>query len=406
MRPSAWGSALSLQSAVVHAASVGIRVMIGYRAIANGADPIFLGVLAASFSLPALLASLSVGRLSDRVGGSILTLGGGILMVGGMLAMALLPGLPILVVTSAVVGLGHLFSMVGQQTLVAHRAAGGASEGGFGNLSAAASIGQLVGPPLVTTVATLGALHAGRPDTTVGIFVCLALAALGLPTYFVLRSTDVGRRTLVRSAERPNSSARAVLATPGLWRALVVSGAVLATSDLIYAFLPVLATETGISAVAVGWLLALRAGVSVCSRFGLANLISRFGRRVLLLVSILAGAAGLIALPVAGLPGAIIAMVALGITLGLPQPLTMAWVVNVSNPALHGAALGLRISANRLAQVTLPLAVSTLAAPLGVAGIFWANAVLLAVAATIVPRDPPREPPGTDENPESRLDAD
>ena len=54
-----------------------------------------------------------------------------------------------------------------------------------------------------------------------------------------------------------------------MWRSLTVSGAVLVTVDLMYAFVPVWATEQGISATVVGLLLALRAAVSVVSRFGL-----------------------------------------------------------------------------------------------------------------------------------------
>ena len=77
-----------------------------------------------------------------------------------------------------------------------------------------------------------------------------------------------------------------VLKTPGMWRSLAVSGAVLVTVDLMYAFVPVWATEQNISATAVGLLLALRAAVSVLSRLGLMRLINRFGRKALLLVSI------------------------------------------------------------------------------------------------------------------------
>lgn len=35
------------------------------------------------------------------------------------------------------------------------------------------------------------------------------------------------------------------------------------------------------------------------------------------------------------------------------------------------------MTVNRLAQITLPVAVASFAAPLGVPGIFWAKAVLL-----------------------------
>ena len=92
----------------------------------------------------------------------------------------------------------------------------------------------------------------------------------------------------------------------------------------------------------------------------------------------------LVALPFVDAWGAIGVMIGLGICLGLPQPLTMAWVINLTRRRDHGAALGLRMTANRFAQVTVPVVVGVAAAPLGVAGIFWANAVLLFVSSVLV----------------------
>ena len=43
--------------------------MVGYRALELGGDAPFLGLLAAAFSLPALLAAVPAGRLTDRLGG-------------------------------------------------------------------------------------------------------------------------------------------------------------------------------------------------------------------------------------------------------------------------------------------------------------------------------------------------
>jgi MFS family permease len=152
----------------------------------------------------------------------------------------------------------------------------------------------------------------------------------------------------------------------------------------MYAFVPVWATEQNISATAVGLLLALRAAVSVLSRVGLMRLIARFGRKVLLIVSIAAAALALMALPLTGLVGAIVVMVGLGLGLGIPQPLTMAWVVSLTHAAHHGAVLGLRLTVNRFAQISLPIAMGAAAAPLGVLGIFWANAALLTAAIAVV----------------------
>ncbi|WP_282860194.1 hypothetical protein [Pseudoclavibacter helvolus] len=42
--------------------------MIGYKAVELGATGFALGLVAASFAAPALVAALPVGRLSDRIG--------------------------------------------------------------------------------------------------------------------------------------------------------------------------------------------------------------------------------------------------------------------------------------------------------------------------------------------------
>ncbi|MEO6411985.1 MAG: MFS transporter [Pedococcus sp.] len=121
---------------------------------------------------------------------------------------------------------------------------------------------------------------------------------------------------------------------------------------------------------------------------GTVRLVARFGRRNLVLVSVLAAAGGLCLLPFGGTVGAVVAMVGLGLGLGIPQPLTMVWVTRLTDPSRHGAVLGLRMSVNRLAQITLPLAIGAVAAPLGASAVFVANAALLAGALLALPRSP------------------
>ncbi|WP_271986379.1 MFS transporter [Pseudoclavibacter terrae] len=244
----------------------------------------------------------------------------------------------------------------------------------------------------MTLAASLGAASASAPNTLVGAIACIVLLLLGLfgtPTLLKadrraaasaeLAQADAGEAAPVR---RP--SLREIGRRNGLWRSVAVSAAVLVTVDLLYTFVPLWATERGVSSVAVGLLLAIRAVVSVFSRIGLSRLVARFGRKTLLLVAIGCGVAALIALPFVGALGAIPVMVALGIALGLPQPLTMSWVVRITPKSVHGQALGLRMTANRLAQIVLPLAIGTAAGPLGISVILWANAAVLATALIIV----------------------
>ena len=376
-----WRLALSLQASFAQASWVGVRIMIGYQALALGGDPLLLAILAACFAAPTIAVALPIGRISDRVGGSaVSTCGLFIAGSGTVLILMLDITITALIVGTLVIGLGHLCVMVGQQTFVAHASHNGSRDSGFGTLSAAASAGQLVGPLAVTTAASLGA--ATQPDTRVGLFACLAFTCAALPMIFALRHGDVHRRLARRQRTRPRTAD--VLRAPELWKALTASGAVLVTVDLLYTFVPLWAVERQIPATIVGILLALRALISVISRIGLAGLVNKFGRKPLLVVSMLLGVVSLITLPFANMWGAIPVMIALGIALGIPQPLTMSWTTGITPPTAHGAALGLRLTANRIAQVAIPLGVGAVAGPFGLTSVFWANALVLALGVTVV----------------------
>ncbi len=117
----------------------------------------------------------------------------------------------------------------------------------------------------------------------------------------VLRPADRGLKAARLASDESPASVAHLLKTPQKCRALAVSGAVLVTVDLTYAFVPVWATGQGISATVVGFLLALRAAVSVASRFGLGRLVAHFGRKMLIITAVGAATAGLIALPFVGM---------------------------------------------------------------------------------------------------------
>lgn len=382
MTPPRWRVALSTQAALSQSSWVGVRLMVGYQALELGGSPLLLASLAASLAVPTIAAALPVGRVSDRVGGSIVSFFGLLVASAGLALVLLLPSsVPALFAATLTIGLGHLCVMVGQQTFVAHASRGGSIDSGFGTLSAAASVGQLVGPPAVTLAATWGGA-AADPNATVGVAVCLVFTLLALPMVLFLRRNDSYRRARApRSTPAPLSE---VMRAPELWRALTASGAVLVTVDLLYTFVPLWAVSRDIPPPVVGFLLALRALVSLVSRLGPGRLVDLFGRRALLVTAMLIGVVSLIALPFADRWTAIPVMIALGISLGIPQPLTMAWTTAITPPSAHGAALGLRLTANRLMQVTIPVLLGLVAGPFGLVPIFWANAAVLATGVAVV----------------------
>lgn len=385
-----WRWALGQQTVLVQASWTGVRLMIGYRALSLGADPVILGALATAFALPALAVAVPAGRWSDRSGGPVVALAGLVLAAAGTGWAAVTGGLPALVAAAGVIGLGQIVVMIGQQTFVAHVSRGGDSDAAFGTLTVAASVGQLIGPPLVT-VASSPTATGVAPNTTIGLVACAVALVLGMPAHAALRRLDAPR-TEGRTESGHVDPVGDLLRTPQMWRSLVVSGTVLVSLDVMYAFVPVWANDHGVGATAVGALLALRAAVTIVSRFGLSRMVHRFGRRTLITASMGAAVVGLIALPFTNAGGAVAVMVALGVGLGVPQPLTMSWVTSLTRAESHGTALGMRLTSNRLAQVSVPLAIGALAGPFGLVGIFWANAMMLVGAMGIMATTRPPGP--------------
>ena len=54
----------------------GIRPLISYKALALGATPFEIGLIASSFAVLGLPGAVPVGRLTDRFGGRLLTIVG------------------------------------------------------------------------------------------------------------------------------------------------------------------------------------------------------------------------------------------------------------------------------------------------------------------------------------------
>lgn len=383
-------SALATQAALFQAAWVAMRIMMVYRALDAGAGPAFLGALASVFAFPALIAAPRIGRWAGRFGGARVSFACLVALACGCILATLTYGLAWLMAAAVCTGLGHVAVSVGQQVYVAHRSRRTSSDSAFASLTAAASLGQMMGPLLVVLASSsfLSHLPGELSATTAGLALASLCVLLTFPMVTVLAPRDA-IDTMSRDDRTERVSYRDVLHTRHLWRALAVGTAVNVTLELTYTFVPIWALENGISAVAVGWLLTLRGAVSFASRFGLEKAVRRLGRKLLLLMAITAGIVALIGVPLSGVAGGACAMVALGVCLGMPQPLTMAWVVQITERRHYGAALGLRLSANRLAQVTIPATVGATAATLGVAGVFWANAAILTAAAAVVFRSDP-----------------
>jgi MFS family permease len=368
-------------SALVQAATFLMRPAATYQAIDLGAPGAVLGALAAAFALVPLCLAVPLGRGVDLFGerrtmivGAVVFLGSAVLFLAGP------PSIATVLIATALLGAGHLGCMVGQQALIANSYTELRLDAMFGYYTLSASFGQVMGPLLI--VFTGGGSTA--PPTAPIFTASVVMSVLLVGTTLVLRGSGVSQagRTRDRGAR---GGVVDLLRTPGVVKALIVSGMILASIDLLLVYLPALGTERGLSAAVVGGLLALRAGSSMLTRLVLVRLTRHLGRTRVVVGGVVLSALSLAALPIPMHPLGLVGVVlALGAGLGVVQPLTMAWLSEAAPPGQRGRAMSLRLGGNRLGQFLIPPVMGSVAAGLGAAGVLWALAATLGASALLL----------------------
>jgi MFS family permease len=358
-----------------------LRPTSAYRAIELDVPAAWLGAITASFAVVPLLLAVPSGQATDRFGERrVMLLGSVLMLLSGAVFLTEWGGAFGLVLGSVVLGTAHLLSVVGQQAAVANTAGPGRFDTAFGHYTFAASLGQAIGPGLITLVGGSGAL----PDTRPIFLTATALGGLFVLLTLFLRPPAV---THDATADAESGGMRGLLRLPGLVRALTISCVVLAAVDITLVYLPALGADRGLAAGVVGVLLTLRAVASMTSRFFLGRLVALVGRRRLMVVSVGLSAAAMAAVAIPMPPVATgVVVVLLGLGLGVGQPLTMSWLAEVAPPGLRGRAMSLRLTGNRLGQVLIPSTVGLVAAGVGSAGVLWATAGALALVGAAARR--------------------
>ena len=360
-----------------------VRPTAAYRALELGIDPAYLGLVAASFAVVPLVVAVLVGRVADSGGENRLMVVGALLMVGAGVGLVFLSHtLPLLLLWNVLLGLGHLMGVLGEQSRVAHTA-GSKLDSAFGVYTFAGSIGQAIGPSLI------GFFGGGDSIPDTGLLFTAYLASAVVMMLITFGIAIRGRRAAPLAVPRTKVSFRdAINAPPSarrqLFGAMFISMMVLAAVDLVAVYLPALGVERSIPAGVIGVLLTVRALATMASRLGLGLLVARFGRQQLIVASTGISAVALAALviPMNSWVMAGVLIVA-GIALGIGQPLTMTTISLAAPEGTRATWLALRLSANRLGQSALPVAVGFAAAGAGAAGVFGAMAGMLGLTAAV-----------------------
>jgi MFS family permease len=360
-----------------------VRVTISYRAVELNLSIVWLGFVAATFAIFPILIAVSVGRYIDRGHDARTTWIGSAIFLLAMIGFAQWPTATGLMVFSAIMGMGHIMLMASQQ-MVCVRAAGPRSlESVFGNFMVATSIGQAAGPYIVGWAGGSSPL----PPTQFLFHVAAAGALLALGTALLLRPSRASQAAGGGEQLVPISQ---ILRIPGLAPVVAAGVMVVAASDVIIVYVPLLGAERNINVHDIGLLLTVRAAASMTARLFYSRLVLAFGRLPLMVASTLV--CGL-SYAVIALPAPLWAMYAtiavMGFSFGLATTLSVTIIVGLTTAGARGTTNSLRIMSNRIGQFIMPFGAGLVAGVAGLAALFLLlSASIVASAAAMAWKRP------------------
>ena len=353
----------------------GSKVAVSLYALELGASAAAVGVLAALFAVFPLLLAVQAGRISDRFGVRVPIVCGSLTMAAGLAVAFFTSTVPRLFLCPALLGLGHIFFHVSIHNLVGSLGAEAARTRNFSTFALGSSIAAFIGPSLAGF-----AIEFAGFQTAFAILACAA-AASGL---YVLIHKSLIPRHIRHEEEEQAKSALDLLAIPGLRRTLIMSGVTLTGIELFSFYLPIYGRSIGLAPSVIGMVLSSYAVAGFIVRSFMHRLAQRYTE-----VGVLTGSLFVAALTYFVVPGLgdgwllAAAAFALGLALGSAQPLTIILTYNHAPAGRSGEALGMRIMANKVTQIAVPLAFGGFGAALGAAPVFLATGVFLLAAGLI-----------------------
>ncbi|HEY5900268.1 MAG TPA: MFS transporter [Burkholderiales bacterium] len=347
----------------------GSKVAVSLYALELGAGSFTVGLLAALYAVFPLFLAVQAGRIGDRIGVRYPMMLGSATMSAGLAVPLLGGGLNALMLCAALVGLGQIFFHVSVHSLIGALGPESERTKNFATFSLGGSIAAFLGP----STAGFGIELAGYRAT----FALLALVTVVPGLTVLLHRRLIPPRVRNDGAEQ-GRNAFDLLRIPALRQALILSGVTLTGIELFSFYLPVYGRAIGLAPSSIGMILSTYAVAGFIVRTVMHRLAKRYTEVGVLTGSLFVAGAAYLALPAlaAGLPLAAAAF-ALGLALGSAQPLTIILTYNHAPRERSGEALGMRLMANKVTQIGIPLVFGGIGAALGSVPVFLATSAVL-----------------------------
>lgn len=348
------------------------RIVLTLYALDLGAPSSAVGVLGGMFYLFPLLLSWPIGAANDRYPAKdLLLIGSGI----GTLAM-LLPYffriVPVMYLAAALSGLALAFFHVTLQNLIGTLSKADERARNFSNFSLVGAVTNFVGP----LVAGFSIDHFGHANA------CLSAVALSLTALILVLAR--GRIFPGARKDRPAAKSGSTLLDRDVILMLATSSLVQLGTDVFQFYVPIYGHAIGLSATAIGSVLASFAAAAFVVRIFLARLVKTMPADKLLAYSFCAGAIGFGLMPLFENSLALMAVSFIfGLGMGLGTPLTVILMFSRSAEGRSGQTLGVRLTANNSVRVFGPMVFGAVGSAFGIWPVFVINALLMGSGAVM-----------------------
>ena len=368
--------ALNLVFAITLIGFIGVnasRVVLQLFALELGASPTEVGILIALYYVFPLLLSWPAGTWGDRYGPRRPLIFSAVCGAGGLAIPYFVHSLPALYIAGALSGMSFAFFLVIVQNLVGILSAPEKRAQSFSNFSLVGATSNFIGP----LVAGFSIDNFQYPAA------CIIAGAFALLTGVMVL---IWGKVLPGGNQRiaPRARIADTLKDPAILRILAIGSLVQLGTDLFQFYIPVYGVGIGLSASAIGALLATFAAASFIVRFALSHLIKRLGEEKLLAYSFYLAAVGFALVPLFHnvLLLALVSFI-FGLGTGCGQPIATMLMFSRAADGRSGEALGLRLTVNNLVRVIAPALFGFIVSGFGLAPVFYINAAMMGAGGMV-----------------------
>ena len=358
--------------------------MITYRLLELHSNNILIGAFGALYVLFPLVLAIPLGHWVNQFGEGKFVFMGTVCAIVSTLGLMISHSAWTLAIFVIALGTSQFLCMVGAQAMVGNKSTHSNFEKNFGYFTFSAALGQMIGPAIGSAAAgSAGLLPRSSSHGFLAAAIIAGIALIPILPWIAMKPTVA----MTAKASKSGMSFKSVMSNPGMKIAMFTSLAISSSIDVLTVFLPVFGRDKGFTSTAIAGALVARAAASMISRFFLGIFTEKFGYQRLLFGSIvLSGIACVIAAFSTTFIFLTVIMFIAGFTLGVGQPMTMAWVSRKSKEDERSFAISIRLASNRLGQFLMPAIAGLITGLVGAGAVFLVLATLIGSTAPLVRR--------------------